>query len=551
MAEGHWRPRTIAAFGIRALVVGGPILLGTLTARAVSQLFDPHSTAWLVDAVSLGSAVAVSVLLARLGARLLPLAMLLRMTMLFPDRAPSRIKVARRATSKDELTRRLAHPDQDVREAATTLLALVTALGRHDRKTRGHSERVRLFCDLVGAELGLTEAERGRLRWVGLLHDIGKLEIAAEVLNKPGKLTSGEWERIRTHPDAGAKLAAPLADWLGPWFAGIRQHHERFDGGGYPKGLAGEHISLAGRAVAVVDAFETMTAARSYKSPMSTVAARAELARCAGSHFDPNVVRAFLTIALPRLLWTMGPLTFLVNFPFLRWIPSTSIRAADVAAASVNTAAGAVGVTAVTVVAATAHAPVIHHPYGHAVVRPAMTAAAAPQLGGSPNGGAQPGNGGMLSAQRGPGSVQLPAQSASPAAPDPGSDALGAGEDGKRLHGAPAAQPSAPPLAEPTSAASSDRSDAEPTDTPPSRTPPTPQPSRRPPAPPSTKPPAPPSKKPPAPPSTKPPTPTPPTTPPSTDGHGSTGGPGSSGQGSSGGSGSGHGSSGLLDLLTD
>src|SRR5581483_7050956 len=134
--------------------------------------------------------------------------------------------------------------------------------GRHDRKTRGHSERVRLYCDLIGTELGLSEAERGRLRWVGLLHDIGKLEIAADVLNKPGKLSGGEWETVRAHPDLGTKLAAPLADWLGPWFAGIRDHHEHFNGSGYPRGLAGEHISMAGRTVAVVDAFETMTAAR-------------------------------------------------------------------------------------------------------------------------------------------------------------------------------------------------------------------------------------------------------------------------------------------------
>ena len=191
----------------------GPILAGTLTARLVSGLFAPHTSIWLISTVSLGSAVAVSVVLARLAARLLPLAVLLRMTMLFPDRAPNRIKVARRATSKDELARRLADPDADVREAATTLLALVTALGRHDRKTRGHSERVRLYCDLVGTELGLNEAERGRLRWVGLLHDIGKLEIAAEVLNKPGKLsgTSGYGAHPPGHRRPVGRAAGRLA----------------------------------------------------------------------------------------------------------------------------------------------------------------------------------------------------------------------------------------------------------------------------------------------------------------------------------------------------
>ena len=497
--EGLWRPRKVAALAIQLMAVGGPIVLGTVTARVVSQLFAPHTSIWLVSTVSLGTAVAVSVVLARLGARLLPLALLLRMTMLFPDRAPNRFKVARRATSKDELARRLAHPDEDVREAATTLLALVTALGRHDRKTRGHSERVRLYCDLVGIELGLNESERGRLRWVGLLHDIGKLEVAAEVLNKPGKLSSSEMETVRAHPDTGAKLAAPLADWLGPWFAGIRQHHERFDGAGYPRGLAGEHISLAGRAVSVVDAFETMTAARSYKSPMTTAAARAELARCAGSHFDPNVVRAFLRIALPRLLWTMGPLTFLVNFPFLRWIPSTSVRAADVAAASVNTAAGAVGVTAVTVAAATAHVPMFHT-HGPAPARPVMAAADHRQLNPAPHGDVLPGStGGTLTTQRGPSAVQLPTSSAASTGAATAGGTVPAGADGE--HGAVAAvrrsgvrrdrrptqpsdtqpsdttQPSDAAVGQPaagrTSGTASPAGETPPTNTPPVKTPPT------------------------------------------------------------------------------
>ena len=120
---------------------------------------------------------------------------------------------------------------------------------------------------------------------------------------------------MRMHPQAGARLAAPLAQWLGPWFAGIVEHHERYDGTGYPWVCPGDQISPAGRAVAVVDAYETMTAARTYKAAVSAVAARAELTRCAGSQFDPAMVRAFLGIALPRLLWSVGPLAFFVNVP--------------------------------------------------------------------------------------------------------------------------------------------------------------------------------------------------------------------------------------------
>ncbi len=99
---------------------------------------------------------------------------------------------------------------------------------------------------------------------------------------------------------------SPLLPWLGPWGDAIEQHHERFGGGGYPRSLAGEEISLAARIVSVADSFEVMTAARSYKKPMSVPAARRELAACAGEQFDPAIVRAFLNVSLGRLWWTVG-----------------------------------------------------------------------------------------------------------------------------------------------------------------------------------------------------------------------------------------------------
>ena len=315
-----WRSRPLLSAGVRLLAYGAPIAVGTLVAHVVA----PHLVTALprVPAIlgSLAAAIAVSLLVSRLTIRLMPLVVLLRMTMLFPDRAPSRLKVARRATSMREITALLASPDLTQSEAAATMLSLVTALGRHDRRTRGHSERVRLFCDLLSRELDLSTADAGRLRWAALIHDIGKLEVAATILNKPGSLNPREWQAIKRHPEAGAQLAGALADWLGPWFNGIAEHHERFDGTGYPQGLHGAQISVAGRAVAVVDAFETMTAARSYKAVRSTFSARQELTRCAGTHFDPVMVRAFLQIALPRLLWSVGPLAFAVNVPSLRWL---------------------------------------------------------------------------------------------------------------------------------------------------------------------------------------------------------------------------------------
>jgi HD-GYP domain-containing protein (c-di-GMP phosphodiesterase class II) len=330
------------------------VLAGWLWGRLLSSQLAGLEPRGLAMAVVIVSAIIVSVLASRVTNRLMPLAVLLKMTMIFPDRAPSRLKVARRTTSITEIKSRLASPRLEEHDAAATMLALVTALGRHDRHTRGHSERVRLFCDLLSRELGLSAGDSGRLRWAALIHDIGKLEIPVSILNKPGKLDAREWDLIREHPDAGARLAAPLAEWLGPWFSGIAEHHERYDGTGYPRGLSATAITPAGRAIAVVDAFETMTASRSYKSARSTLTARAELTHCAGTHFDPVMVRAFLQIALPRLLWSVGPLAFLVNAPFLRWVGEGGLRVGNAVTATTVSAANVASVAAVAVAVGTA-----------------------------------------------------------------------------------------------------------------------------------------------------------------------------------------------------
>jgi putative nucleotidyltransferase with HDIG domain len=148
----------------------------------------------------------------------------------------------------------------------------------------------------LASQLRIQDEDRDRLRWAALLHDIGKLHVPARILNKPGRPEPREWESLKAHPAAGARIARPLLSWLGPWADAIEQHHERFDGGGYPNGLEREGISLAARIVSVADSFEVMTAARSYKKPMSVPAARRELAACAGGQFDTAIVRAFLNV---------------------------------------------------------------------------------------------------------------------------------------------------------------------------------------------------------------------------------------------------------------
>jgi HD domain len=405
--EGQWASRPWSAGALRILIVAVPVLVGSVMARLSAGLVASWGNRWAEAAAVMAVAVVASVLVSRLTNRLMPLAMLLRMTMIFPDRAPSRIKVARRTTGIRDIEARLNSMRLAEQEAATTMLALVTALGRHDRHTRGHSERVRLFCDLLSRELDLSTADAGRLRWAALIHDIGKLEVAASVLNKAGSLNVDEWRQVKRHPEAGAALAAPLASWLGPWFSGIAEHHERYDGTGYPLGLAGGGISLAGRAVAVVDAFETMTAARSYKAARSTLSARAELTHCAGTHFDPAMVRAFLQIALPRLLWSVGPLAFLVNAPFLRWLGEGGVRVIDAAAATTATATSAAGITAVAVAVGTlpagAASAAPHRPPTSVVKVHATSLDKGTPRSSVVGGGSDPGSGGLGSVNGQPG----------------------------------------------------------------------------------------------------------------------------------------------------
>ena len=322
--EQRWRPRPLLSLALRFVSVLVPAAAGAASAYGfVVAVPVPDGIVIIPWAVGLVVASTIATALAeRIGKRFLPLAMLLRLSLVFPDRAPARFAMARGAGNVRVLERRIREAreggvDREPARAAEQILALVAALSAHDRKSRGHSERVRAFTDLVAGELRLPEEDRDRLRWAALLHDIGKLHVPARILNKPGRPDAREWETLQAHPAAGARIASPLLAWLGPWAAAIEQHHERFDGGGYPHSLAGEEISYAGRIVTVADSFEVMTAARSYKKPMSVPAARRELAACAGGQFDPAIVRAFLNVSLGRLWWTVGPASWTALLPVL------------------------------------------------------------------------------------------------------------------------------------------------------------------------------------------------------------------------------------------
>ncbi len=252
--------------------------------------------------------------------RCLPLGALLKLSLVFPDQAPSRFKVALRSGTTTKLQRivedaKAGRVGETPAEAAERVLELVAALNAHDRITRGHSERVRAYTQMIAEELKLDEREIDLLHWAGLLHDIGKLEVPYEILNKTSRPTEEEWEILKRHPEAGAALVAPLNDWLGEWVRAVGEHHERWDGTGYPAGLSGTDISFAARIVSVADVFDVITSARSYKAPIDPKAARAEIAECSGTQFDPAVVRAFLNISLGRLRFAMGPLSLFAGGP--------------------------------------------------------------------------------------------------------------------------------------------------------------------------------------------------------------------------------------------
>ncbi|HVE62987.1 MAG TPA: HD domain-containing phosphohydrolase [Mycobacteriales bacterium] len=346
-AENHWRAHPFLGFLVRAAVVLVPLAVSVAASLALIAVLPApssllESAAWW--ALVLGVAWMVTWAVDRVGRRALPLAVLLELSLVFPDRAPSRLRAARGATVREigsRLTKlRGADGPAQADEVAEMLVTLVGVLGLHDPKTRGHSERVRAYVDLISAELHLPEEDRTRLRWAALVHDLGKLTVPREVLNGGSDLSAEDWAQLRRHPEEGRRLAAGLLPWLGPWGHTVEQHHEQWSGGGYPRGLAGDQISQGARIVAVADAFEVMTTNRTYARARSAGAARAELSRCAGTQFDPAVVRAFLQISLGRLRWTLGPLSWLSVLPF------AARRAGDILRAGAMTGAvvGAVAV---------------------------------------------------------------------------------------------------------------------------------------------------------------------------------------------------------------
>jgi putative nucleotidyltransferase with HDIG domain len=188
---------------------------------------------------------------------------------------------------------------------SATMAALCQAVETKDFYTRGHSERVSRGATMLAREIGMGAERVAAIRYAGMLHDVGKLGVPTTVLQKTGPLSGEELAAIQLHPMRGLEIVRQIG-FLTEALDGIMHHHERMDGKGYPMGLAGDEIPEFARVIAVADAFDSMTSARSYRGARRIEEAVAELRKWSGSQFDPVLVDAFIA-ALRREGWESQP----------------------------------------------------------------------------------------------------------------------------------------------------------------------------------------------------------------------------------------------------
>lgn len=175
------------------------------------------------------------------------------------------------------------------------LAALAATVEAKDSYTKGHSERVAKYAALIGWDMGLREAELEILANAAILHDIGKIGVSDQILQKKGRLTGKEWETLKIHPLIGKKIVTPV-EILKDVVPIVYYHHERYDGTGYPEGLEGKEIPLGARILAVADAFEAMGSERVYRHAFPSEEIVVKFKEGSGTQFDPEVVRVFLAI---------------------------------------------------------------------------------------------------------------------------------------------------------------------------------------------------------------------------------------------------------------
>jgi HD-GYP domain-containing protein (c-di-GMP phosphodiesterase class II) len=207
----------------------------------------------------------------------------------------SRLKIENR-DYQINLEKRVKEQTAKIRESfLNSLKALALALEAKDEYTSDHSRRVAELSVAIGRKLNMTEGDIEKVSVAGLVHDIGKIGIKESILNKPGKLTDDEYKQVQIHPRVAANILILVVE-DNQIMDAIVHHHERFDGTGYPDGLAGERIPRGARILAVADAYDAMTSARPYRNAMSVETACEELRRGIGTQFDPVIAQALLKI---------------------------------------------------------------------------------------------------------------------------------------------------------------------------------------------------------------------------------------------------------------
>ena len=201
--------------------------------------------------------------------------------------------------AEDDMYRHKLYESASMR--SKTIELIMNTLYEKSNREMMHSSRVGHICEKIGMRMKLDQDEINQIRTAGLIHDIGKMGIDEKILNKPGALNQDEWKEIQRHPEIGYRILSSVNEFS-EMANCILEHHERWDGRGYPKGLKGEEISLQGRIVAVADSFDAMTSDRTYRKGLAQDEAIAEIKRCAGTHFDPLVAKILVEMVRSEVI---------------------------------------------------------------------------------------------------------------------------------------------------------------------------------------------------------------------------------------------------------
>lgn len=176
-----------------------------------------------------------------------------------------------------------------------SIMTIANTIDAKDEYTKGHSQRVSEYSYILAKELGMNDEEAENIRFIGLLHDIGKIGVPDSILNKAGRLTDEEYEIMKTHPTVGANILKDIK-LLPGLDIGAKYHHERCDGRGYPSGLRGEEIPYIARIIGVADSYDAMSSSRVYRARLSDEEILQEFIRCKGTQFDPDIADVFIKL---------------------------------------------------------------------------------------------------------------------------------------------------------------------------------------------------------------------------------------------------------------